>query len=132
MAGIGDRGVALDHPFSAVRHGDVPVAEVASYVPGGGSGAAAMALAVRSQHSAITAFSSAGYAAAMQALLTASRGSSTCFTALPQRPEVSISMPKGWFFMGRLLSVWDFEGVHRFCGRGTTFVWHIHRSFRRK
>ena len=37
MAGIGDRGVALDHPFSAVRHGDVPVAEVASYVPGGGS-----------------------------------------------------------------------------------------------
>ena len=73
MAGIGDRGVALDHPFSAVGHGDVPVAEVAAYVPGGGSGAAAMALAVRSHHSAITAFSSAGYAAAMQALLTATQ-----------------------------------------------------------
>ena len=110
----------------------MPVAEVASYVPGGGSGAAAMALAVRSLHSAITAFSSAGYAAAMQALLTDSRGSSTRFTALPQRPEVSISMPKVWLFMERLLSVWDFGGVHRFCGRGTTFVWHIHRSFRRK
>ena len=51
-----------------VGHGDVPVAEVAADVPGGGSGAAAMALAVRSHHSAITAFSSAGYAASTQAL----------------------------------------------------------------
>ena len=85
-----------------------------------------MALAVRSHHSAITAFSSAGYAASLQAMIP------LVGQALPHRPVVSISMPKVWFFMGRLLSVWAFGGVHRFCGRGTTFVWHIHRSFRRK